>query len=106
MEEATSWEEFFSRFKAPKEFHLDYQYHIDFDRHYLFTAMRVENSRNPGQMITVSRKDWLEPFALWGQRYALEFVRRCIHDLAIHEIDENIRYDGELIFDPHANERV
>lgn len=30
--------------------------------------------------------------------------QRLIHDLEIHEADEWLRFDGELIHDPHAND--
>src|SRR4051794_30012918 len=32
--------------------------------------------------------------------YALEFVRRCIQEIELHEVDEWIRLNGELKFDP------
>jgi hypothetical protein len=104
VEEAKTWEEFFSRFKGPKEYEIEHRYDIDFDQHYLIVGMRVEDSYNPGQIIPISIRNALPMFSNYGEKYAQAYLRRVIQDLACHEIDEHIRYDNELIFNPHINE--
>lgn len=36
-----------------------------------------------------------------SEKFAKSFVRQCIRNMELHEMDEWLRYRGELLHDPH-----
>lgn len=58
-------------------------------------------------MIPIDRWEIVESLTVFPREhrkaFALEMVRRLIQELYLHEIDEQIVYEGKLVFDPHAD---
>lgn len=42
----------------------------------------------------------------WNKQLVLSWVRTCLMDAVIHELDECITADGERPFDPHKNKEA
>jgi hypothetical protein len=57
--------------------------------------------RNTGQPTIVQHAPWFPRHLLKTQREWEGFIRREILVLLSHEVDEQIRYNGTLIRDPH-----
>lgn len=100
--EPTGWELFFDGFGFKPNFLFEYVYEIDFDVEKLHITMRVPNSRDPEKMTSVGSTHILGRWQ--GEVYARDWIRWAIRQLENHEIDEWLRFNGELVFDPHKGE--
>ena len=73
----------------------------------IYIQMRVPNSRrdvfNPNDTVLIS-KTVNVPDSWVSEEFALDYLKSCIGHLEDHEIDEWIRYKGELVFDPHEGQ--
>lgn len=117
MSEARSWEEFFENFSYKPNFEFDYKYEKyevnEWLKYKVIITMRVPDSRRPlpdpetlvngiRQVIplvpitnTVLLYKWPD------EKEALSRMRWEIRTMEDHEIDEWLKYNGELPFDPH-----
>lgn len=100
-EEAKSWQELLENFAYKSDFEIYHQYNIDYDEDLIGMELHVIDSRGSGKMIRVVRRDPVPRFSDIGEQGALKMLHLMIHALEAHEIDEQIRYRGELVFDPH-----
>jgi hypothetical protein len=105
-EEASSWEEFFYHYKYKPGVEFEIERLIDFDKHKLVITMWVpdsrveimpENGRWP--MIRIHQTARLPRWV--SEEYAKHRIRDEIRAMEDHEINEWIRYKGELVDDPH-----
>lgn len=108
MAGVTSWEEFFKDFsyRPECEFHIVPSMGYSVFGVRLQIRRKVEDTYNPGRMITVIFNATLPEFGgMVDEAEALLYVRQEIHIMEKHEADEWIRYKGEMIFNPHGHER-
>lgn len=117
-DEVTNWKDFFDNFSYKPNCEFDYTHDIDFDRNRLVITMRVPDSRKPlpdteilvnGRRKTIPLVPITQTVRLgrWvSEDYAKNLMRFYIREMEDHEIDEWIRYKGELVFDPHNKEKV
>lgn len=98
--EVKTWDEFFSNFSYKPDWHFECTYDEYSGHHWLSIWTIVENTRAPGR-IEISNKIRLFPYN--NEDNALSYVRHCIYNMAGHEMDENILYKGEMVFDPHRD---
>lgn len=103
--EATSWPECIRQFTYKPNWR--FTYYDDFTP-MVQIDMRVMDSRQPApdprKTVVVNQKLSLPP--RWhGEEYALDFIRSVIRKMEDHEVDEWIRYRGELVFDPHKEDQ-
>lgn len=61
--------------------------------------MDVLDSRGSGRIVNVGGVNLLPP--VMDRDHFPRWVRQQIASLILHEVDENLRQDGVLIFDPH-----
>lgn len=66
----------------------------------LVVEVPTADSRNPGQQVVVTHRQPVPPF-FEGWHDFVRWVRYELHATEIHEADEWIRVDGEMVFDPH-----
>jgi hypothetical protein len=64
----------------------------------------VEDSRHPG---THGRGHW--GFTVWDEpdaprEFWVEWLRKCMREIAMHEVDEWFLVGGVRLFDPHAGQ--
>jgi hypothetical protein len=116
-----SWEEFFANVTYKPGFTFEYENMIDFNREKVTLTMRVpdsrdlENLKHPSEvkvgwgaearripLIPVVMTNMLPPWTT--VQVAKDYLRYLINSLEQHEVDEWFRYDGELVFDPHADQ--
>lgn len=66
--------------------------------------------RVTGKRIQIAREETIRPQSLPGDNpknpYALFWLRRTLHEMMAHEIDEAFLFDGVRVYDPHVNERT
>lgn len=68
----------------------------------LYVICHTEDSRHPGRPIEIHHPTVIPDEYLNDDRAMVSFIRQCLIRLAIHEIDEWFRFDGELVNDPHG----
>ena len=72
----------------------------------LIVRYTAPDSRNPGQQIRLEARRPIGPYehlAFDEEWFAID-LRRTLHEgVCGHELDENLRRDGELLNDPHAD---
>lgn len=82
----------------------NYDFHFIDEVAYLTMEIhcRCPDSRDPERApITVVHPTRVPEEALESDLVMLAFIRHCLIQLAIHEVDEWFRCDGELVRDPH-----
>jgi hypothetical protein len=115
---SNSWSEFFSKIRYKPNFTIDYSNAINFDRESIIVKMLVPDSRDPDNFVKAqpmvgwgheARRIPLLPvtstFILeqWhGEEYAKGWLRNVLRQMEDHELDEWLRYEDELMNDPHA----
>lgn len=62
-----------------------------------------DDHQNPREFLVLHRHGL--PFFFQDDQWALAIVRNILHRVDNHETDEWIRYKGEMVFDPHRNDR-
>lgn len=66
----------------------------------------VPDSRYPNDARTITVvHSFAVPYMFDDRNHIIAFVRHCIHSMERHEADEFLRIDGELVNDPHADDR-
>jgi hypothetical protein len=63
----------------------------------------THDSRNPEDRLLIAHQYSVPPFVT-DEKSALAFLRVCTQKTVVHEMDEWIRVDGELLFDPHQDD--
>lgn len=63
---------------------------------------RSRDSRNPKRWIEVVHPTVVPSEAYISRTHMLAFIRFCLQQLALHEVDEWFRYRGVLVHDPHS----
>ena len=108
MQDAKNWRELLENFRYMPNFKLEY---IGGEMHRIKFVMKVQDSRwapdparphifNP-PVIPISATIAMGSFI--AEKYAIRRLRDVLQELALHEVDEWFRVNGELIFDPHAD---
>lgn len=69
----------------------------------LLLVVDTEDSRNPGKRIKVVHQTWI-PQWVNTEDMAKAFIRQCIAVMVAHEMDEWLRFDGQLLRDPHEHD--
>lgn len=72
------------------------------------TSSPVYNSYNPGSLeqARVEMRNPVPPgFALWPFNKQVYWFRDCVRALELHEMDEWLKIDGEMIYDPHSGKK-
>jgi hypothetical protein len=85
----------------------DYQFTVYEDRFlgpHLRIVAKMEDTRNPGQMIDLGIDARIPPYRKAADFYHWVLWRLC--EVAIHECREGFIVDGILWSDPHAEVRV
>jgi len=103
--EPKSWDEFFSRFTYKEGWTFEFEYFIDYNEYRLIIQAMFPDSRNPNRKVPVRNTSRLPDFRADDLELMIRFVRSRIQDLEIHESDEWIRLNGELVCDPHNSEK-
>ena len=63
----------------------------------------VQDSRRLGRTLTAITSTWVPMSALEDDNVMLAFIRKCLQQWALHEVDEWFRFRGELVNDPHSS---
>lgn len=70
----------------------------------LVVQYTAEDSRRPGHQIALKARRRLGPYpTLDEDRFAADLRHTLLHGVYGHELDENLRRDGRLLNDPHAD---
>jgi len=69
-------------------------------REYVFVELSVTCSKT-GEPITVKTRRAVQPMIMMTAQQQSDVIRDLMRTALAHEIDETIRIDGELVFDPH-----
>ena len=103
------WDVFLKRltYKPGWTFKHYYDYNIDRnrDRHQIKIEMVVEDTYHPGKMVPISMTKLVEPFDVFGEAVATEWILWMIEELEEHEMLEWFKKDGTVVKDPHANDQ-
>jgi hypothetical protein len=51
--------------------------------------------------ITIVHRTIVPTYALQDEQHAIAFIRQCLVNMEVHELDEWIRYRGEQLRNPH-----
>lgn len=86
--------------EIPDYYRQDYAYRNFGD--VLRVIMKTDDTYHPGRPIEVVHSYAVPP--LVDGEHIWHFLRECIHKAVMHEADERIWVDGEMIFNPHAHE--
>lgn len=70
------------------------------------TAHHTLDSRDENQLrrITIVHPTLVPLYCQTSREAFLSFVRNCLNQLEIHEMDEWLQVDGELLNDPHRDD--
>lgn len=70
----------------------------------LIIHSKVLNSRQPDETIDVQAHYPVPPLEFFSRHsgYFTEWLRYTVHDRVRHEVDEWLKRDGVMVFDPHA----
>lgn len=98
-----TWEEFLKTVTYKKDYKFHYNYAIDFDVRRIVVTVMTEDTYNPGKPLRVDHNYPVPPFDVLGEEGAQSFLRNIIHSVECHESDEWLKFNGEMVFDPHAN---
>lgn len=115
----TLWEEFFSKIRYKPNVTVVYDNRIHFERESITITMYVPDSRDLRNLLEnqtptygLARHIPLVPITAsyvldhWiNEEYAKHYIRDLLRRMEDHEIDEWLRYNGELINDPHEGEQ-
>lgn len=75
------------------------------DRHLgsmLRIVATVPDRADPAQTVDLGVNSRVPPHAMRSQQDLAEWVLWRLGEAALHEVREGLRYDGELVDDPHA----
>jgi len=100
------WENLVASFRYKVGWSFDYDYQIDYNLEMFHISARVPDRDNPtsANLITVGQSFRLPEWV--NMEFGRSFLRDCVHELETHEMDENILFDGERVFDPHKDDEV
>lgn len=70
----------------------------------ILTTTFKTHERKTRKEITINANDELYDVERMTHQNMLVFMRDHFRNLLIHEVNEQIRYNGELPFDPHKDE--
>lgn len=87
--------------------YLDWEYRLANGDQTLQIEVECADSRNPGNYTRVVHQYGVPPqeATIWSDpHYPFAFLRQCTQKTVLHEMDEWIRVDGQLLFDPHASD--
>jgi hypothetical protein len=62
------------------------------------------NTYPPHDPVVITHQYVIPPWVTYGREEALAFLRQCTVKTVVHEMDENIRVDGVMVFDPHRDD--
>lgn len=69
----------------------------------IITEAKVQDSSNLNEISLVIGKQIISLHMLsdMTKDSFVQFIRQCIHRREVHEADEFLRVDGEMVFNPH-----
>ena len=65
-------------------------------------GMMTEDTYNPGRHIRIVHSTYLPAGVCNDEKWALAFIRQCVHNMEAHEADEWLKLDGQVVNNPHA----
>jgi hypothetical protein len=96
------FEAFLSRFT----FWPGWEFEPYFDKHLglmVFIKATVPDAYNPGETVDLGIRSRVPPSAMRSKDALGEWLLWRLEEAFIHEVREGLRFDGELVDDPHAD---
>ena len=101
----SAWSEWLKYVSVPMGIPVRVDSEIRDGREHVFVELSVTCSKT-GKPITVKTSRNVPPMDMMTSEEQRDVIRDLMRCALAHEIDESIRIDGELVFDPHKPSNV